>query len=175
MIRLALRSLAARPLRTALTALAVVLGVAMVSAAFTITDTMRGAADSLSRAAYDGTDAVVGARTAFAVDAGDWTAKRPTVDAALLDRVRAVPGVAVAAADITDEAKVVGRDGNPIGDGPYFGVGLDARTPGADALTPFRLSGGRWAAGPGEVVIDTGMAADEDSPGRQHRDGHDAR
>ena len=51
MIRLALRSLAARPLRTALTALAVVLGVAMVSAAFTITDTMRGAADSLSRAA----------------------------------------------------------------------------------------------------------------------------
>ena len=164
MIRLALRSLAARPLRTALTALAVVLGVAMVSAAFTITDTMRGAADSLSRAAYDGTDAVVGARTAFDVDAGDWTAKRPTVDAGLLDRVRAVPGVAVAAADITDEAKVIGRDGKPIGDGPYFGVGLDARTPGADALTPFRLSAGRWAGGPGEVVIDTGMAADEDRP-----------
>ena len=164
MIRLALSSLAARPLRTALTALAVVLGVAMVSAAFTITDTMRGAADSLSRAAYDGTDAVVGARTAFDVDAGDWTAKRPTVDAGLLDRVRAVPGVAVAAADVTDEAKVIGRDGKPIGDGPYFGVGLDAKTPGADALTPFRLSAGRWAAGPGEVVIDTGMAADEDRP-----------
>ena len=164
MIRLALRSLAARPLRTALTALAVVLGVAMVSAAFTITDTMRGAADSLSRAAYDGTDAVVGARTAFAVDAGDWTAKRPTVDAGLLDRVRAVPGVAVAAADITDEAKVIGRDGKPIGDGPYFGVGLDAKTPGADALTPFRLSAGRWAGGPEEVVIDTAVAADEDRP-----------
>ena len=72
--------------------------------------------------------------------------------------------MAVAAADITDEAKVIGRDGKPIGDGPYFGVGLDARTPGADALTPFRLSAGRWAAGPGEVVIDTGMAADEDRP-----------
>ena len=35
-----------------------------------ITDTMRGAADSLSSAAYDGTDAVQ-ARTAFKVDAGD--------------------------------------------------------------------------------------------------------
>ena len=32
----------------------------MVSAAFTLTDTMRGAANSLSSAAYDGTDAVVG-------------------------------------------------------------------------------------------------------------------
>jgi len=65
MIKVALKSLAARRLRTALTALAVVLGVAMVSAAFTITDTMRGAADSLSSAAYDGTDAVVTAETRF--------------------------------------------------------------------------------------------------------------
>ena len=71
MTRIALKSLAARRLRTALTALAIVLGVAMVSGAFTITDTMRGAADSLSSAAYDGTDAVVTARTAFAVDAND--------------------------------------------------------------------------------------------------------
>ena len=145
MIKVAFKSLAARRLRTALTALAIVLGVAMVSAAFTITDTMRGAADSLSSAAYDGTDAVVGARTSFAVDAGDWTAKRPTVDASLLEQVRAVPGVAVAAADITDEAKIIKRDGKPAGDGPYFGVGFDAGTPGAERLTPFRLDSGRWA------------------------------
>ena len=120
MIKVAFKSLAARRLRTALTALAIVLGVAMVSGAFTITDTMRGAANSLSSAAYDGTDAVVGARTAFAVDAGDWTAKRPTVDASLLEQVRAVPGVAVAAADITDEAKIIKRDGKPAGDGPVL-------------------------------------------------------
>jgi len=161
MIKVALKSLAARRLRTALTALAVVLGVAMVSAAFTITDTMRGAADSLSSAAYDGTDAVVGSKTAFAVEAGDWTAKRPTVDASLLDRVRAVPGVAVAAADVTDEAKIIKRDGKPAGDGPYFGVGFDARTPGAERLTPFRLETGRWAAGPGEVVLDAATADDQ--------------
>jgi putative ABC transport system permease protein len=162
MIRLALKSLAARRLRTALTALAVVLGVAMVSGAFTITDTMRGAADSLSSAAYDDTDAVVTARSAFAVGANDWTAKRPTVDAGLLERVRAVPGVAVAAADITDEAKIIKRDGKPAGDGPYFGVGFDAGTPGAEQLTPFRLDSGRWATGPGEVVIDAQTAEDQD-------------
>jgi putative ABC transport system permease protein len=164
MIRIALKSLAARRLRTALTALAVVLGVAMVSAAFTITDTMRGAADSLSSAAYDGTDAVVQARTAFEVDANDWTAERPTVDASLLEKVRAVPGVAVAAADITDEAKIIKRDGKPAGDGPYFGVGFDARTPGTERLTPFRLETGRWATGPGEVVLDAGTSADQDYP-----------
>jgi putative ABC transport system permease protein len=161
MIKVAFKSMAARRLRTALTALAVVLGVAMVSGAFTITDTMRGAADSLSSAAYDGTDAVVGARTAFAVDAGDWTAKRPTVDASLLEQVRAVPGVEVAAGDVTDEAKIIKRDGKPAGDGPYFGVGFDAKTPGAERLSPFRLDSGRWATGPGEVVIDAATAEDQ--------------
>jgi putative ABC transport system permease protein len=161
MIRVAFKSLAARRLRSALTALAIVLGVAMVSGGFTITDTMRGAADSLSSAAYDGTDAVVEARTSFAVDAGDWTAKRPTVDASVLDQVRAVPGVQVAAGDITDEAKIVKRDGKPAGDGPYFGVGFDAKTPGAERLTPFRLDSGRWATGPGEVVLDAATAEDQ--------------
>jgi putative ABC transport system permease protein len=162
MINVAFKGLAARRLRTALTALAIVLGVAMVSAAFTITDTMRGAADSLSSAAYDGTDAVVGARTSFDVDAGDWTAKRPTVDARLLEQVRAVPGVEVAAGDVTDEAKIIKRDGKPAGDGPYFGVGFDAKTKGAERLSPFRLESGRWAAGPGEVVLDAATAEDQD-------------
>ncbi len=158
MKRVALRGLVARPVRTLLTMLAIVLGVAMVSGAFTLTDTMRGASDSLSSAAYDGTDAVVAGRTAFKVDATDWTAKRPTVDAKLLDTVRAVPSVAVAVGDVSDEAKIVGRDGKPVGDGPYFGVGYDSRTAGAEATTPFRLDSGRWATGPGEVVIDAATA-----------------
>jgi putative ABC transport system permease protein len=161
MNRVALRGLAARPVRTVLTTLAIVLGVAMVSGAFTLTDTMRGASDSLSAAAYDGTDAVVAGRTAFTVDATDWTAKRPTVDAKLLDTVRAVPEVAVAVGDVSDEAKIVGRDGKPAGDGPYFGVGYDSRTAGAEATTPFRLDSGRWATGPGEVVIDAATAEKE--------------
>jgi putative ABC transport system permease protein len=158
MTRVALRGLVARPVRTILTTLAIVLGVAMVSGAFTLTDTMRGAADSLSSSAYEGTDAVVSARTAFGIKSTDWTAKRPTIDAKTLDRVRAVPGVAVAVGDITDEAKIVGRDGKPVGDGPYFGSGYDAAVPGAAATTPFHLDSGRWAAGEGEVVIDAATA-----------------
>ena len=65
MTRVALRGVTTRRLRTVLTALAIVLGVAMVSGSYTLTDTMRGAADSLSSSAYDGTAAVVSAKTAF--------------------------------------------------------------------------------------------------------------
>ena len=113
----ALKGLIARPMRTILTTLAIVLGVAMVSGALTLTDTMRGGADGLTKAAYDGTDAVVTAKTAFKVDSTDYTAKRPTVDASLLERVRSVPQVGAAVGDIQDEAKSIARDGKPAGDG----------------------------------------------------------
>jgi putative ABC transport system permease protein len=157
MIRVALSGLAARPLRTALTTLAIVVGVAFVCAAATLTDTLRGAADSLSSAAYDGTDAVVTGRTAFQLGAED-TSQRPTIPASVLGAVRSAPGVAVAAGDVADQAMIVGKDGKTVGTGPYFGAGLDAHTPGAARLTPFRLHVGRWAAGPGEVVIDQSTA-----------------
>ena len=75
MKRVALKGLAARPVRTLLTTLAIVLGVAMVSGSFTLTDTMRNGADSLSSAAYDGTDAVVTAKTAFNVESDDWAVR----------------------------------------------------------------------------------------------------
>ena len=140
MIRVALKGMASRPLRTFLTTLAIVLGVGMVSAAFTLTDTMRGAANSLSSAAYDGTDAVVSAKTAFKVDsASDSTVQKPTVAASVLDEVRAVPQVGAAVGDISDQALIMGRDGKPVGDGPYFGTGFDsrrARRREADRLPP---------------------------------------
>ena len=150
MKRVALKGLAARPVRTVLTTLAIVLGVAMVSGAFTLTDTMRNGADSLSSAAYDGTDAVVTAKTAFEVESDDWTIAPPDRRRGRARRsVRDVPQVGVAVGDISDEAKIIGRDGKPVGDGPYFGVGYDSRTQGAEQTTPFRLDSGRWATGPG--------------------------
>lgn len=155
MTKVSLRGLTARPLRTVLTALAIVLGVGMVTAALTFTDTMRTAADSLSSDSYDGTAAVVSARTAFAVGDDDWAVQKPSLDPAMVQKVAAVDGVAFAVPDITDHnTKIIGKDGKPLGEGPYFGVGLDANTAGAEELTPFRIEKGRWAAGPGEVVID---------------------
>ena len=160
MIKIGLQSLAARPARTALTMLAIVLGVAMVASAFTVTDTMRKAADSLSAAAYDGTDAVVTGRTSFKTStSNEWAVDKPKVPAALLAKVRAVPQVGVAVGDVTDQnAKVIGTDGKPVGDGPYFGIGRDPRTPGTDRVNPLKLVDGTWATGPGQVVLDAGTA-----------------
>jgi putative ABC transport system permease protein len=153
MTRVGLRGITTRRLRTVLTALAIVLGVAMVSGSYTLTDTMRGAADSLSSSAYDGTAAVVSAKTAFKAD-GDFQV-RPPISDRTLDQVRAVPGVEKAVGSISDEARIVGKDGDVVGTGPYFGVGLD---PQAGELSPFRLKEGQFATGPDQVVIDAGTA-----------------
>jgi putative ABC transport system permease protein len=64
-IRVTWKGLTVRPLRTALTTLAIVVGVAFVAAAYTLTDSMSGAAAKLQRAAYDGTDADVLPKTSF--------------------------------------------------------------------------------------------------------------
>jgi putative ABC transport system permease protein len=153
MTKVGLRGITQRRLRTVLTALAIVLGVAMVSGAYTLTDTMKGAADSLSSSAYDGTAAVVSAKTAVKVDS-DYPV-RPSIPQSTLDQVRAVPGVDKAVGSITDETRIVGKDGDVVGTGPYFGIGLDRR---AGELSPFKLKEGRFATGPGQVVIDAGTA-----------------
>jgi putative ABC transport system permease protein len=153
MTRVGLRGITTRRLRTVLTALAIVLGVAMVSGSYTLTDTMRGAADSLSSSAYDGTAAVVSAKTAFKSE-GDFQV-RPAISERTLDQVRAVPGVQHAVGSISDEARIVGKDGDVVGTGPYFGVGLD---PHAGKLSPFKLKEGHFATSPGQVVIDAGTA-----------------
>ena len=90
-----MKGLAARPVRTALTTLAIVVGVAFVCAAYTLTDTMSGAADTLTHAAYDGTDAVVVSKTAFrGSQTSDVRAQAPTISAGALDQVRHAQGVA---------------------------------------------------------------------------------
>ena len=63
MIGATVKGLLGRKLRTGLTALAIVLGVAMIAGAFVTTDTMLKASDDLKSASYSSADAVVSART----------------------------------------------------------------------------------------------------------------
>jgi putative ABC transport system permease protein len=159
MRRIVLRGLATRRLRTVLSAIAVVLGVALVTGALTLGGALDDGANRLAADAYDSTDAVVSAPSAFR---GEDLSRRETIPAATVARVRQVPGVRTASADVLDEAKVIsGSDGKPVGQGPFFGVGYDPRDPGAQATSPLRLVTGRWAAGPGEVVLDRGTADDQ--------------
>ena len=59
MTSVALRGLAGRKLRAFLTALAIVLGVAMVSGTYVLTDTIKSAFDQIFAGSYENTAAVV--------------------------------------------------------------------------------------------------------------------
>ncbi len=83
MIRVALRGLAGRKIRGALTALSIVLGVALVSGAFVMGDTLKQAADSLENEAYRGIDGVVTGRSL--VETEEWT-QTPPISERLLAR-----------------------------------------------------------------------------------------
>jgi putative ABC transport system permease protein len=153
MIRVALSGLAGRKLRTALTLLAVVLGVAMVSGTYVFTDTIEKAIDTLLTDAYTGSDAVVSARDVVDLSAGE----RPTIPAGLAAQVRALPEVAAVSGAITDTARLIGKDGDPISTRDQaIGINVDTSEP---RFNPLKLADGRWPAGAREIAIDAGTAA----------------
>jgi putative ABC transport system permease protein len=158
MTRFTLRGLAARKLRSALTAIAIVLGVAMVSGTFVLTDTMEKAFDSIFSSSYERTDAVVSGREVVA-----WSRTgKATVPDSLLAEIRQLPEVEAASGSVvdlagdTDLATIVDKTGKPIPAQPSFGLGIDPKQP---RFNPFELVSGRWA-GHGEVVLDSGTASD---------------
>jgi putative ABC transport system permease protein len=164
LIRVALRGMLGRKFRAVLTALAIVLGVAMVSGTFVLTDTIDKAFNQIFSESYAGTDAVVTGKEPDISFQGS-TTETPPVPASALEQVRQVDGVEATAASVRDEtsAKILDRNGDAIsGNGaPTFGFGLDT-SPEAARFNPLNLLEGRWAAGPNEVVIDANTADDQD-------------
>src|SRR5262249_21327898 len=71
--KFALKGLLTRKLRTALTAIAIVLGVATVSGTFVLTDSIDQAFDSIFSDIYKGTDATITSKSAFDVGDGSGT------------------------------------------------------------------------------------------------------
>lgn len=155
MIRVALKGLAGRKLRAALTMLAIVLGVAMVSSTYVFTDTIEQAIDTLLTDAYTGSDAVIsGKEIVESSTSGD-----ATVAAALVAKVRALPEVEAASGGIVDSARLIDKQGKPISDSDAaLGLGIDFRSP---RFNPLRLTAGRWPSGSREVAIDAGTAEKE--------------
>jgi putative ABC transport system permease protein len=151
-----LQGLLGRKLRTALTALAIVLGVAMVSGTFVLTDTMKRAFDDLFAGTYENTGAVISGKEIVK------GAAKSTVPESLQTKVEALPDVKSASGAIfdisgtSDFVKLIGRDGKQLGSPqqPNFGWGFE---PGQRA-NPTTLKSGKWAVGPDQVVIDAGTA-----------------
>jgi putative ABC transport system permease protein len=162
MIRIALKSLAGRKLRTSLTALAIVLGVAMMSGAYVLTDTIDKGFDAIFVDSYAGTDAVVTAKDAGISFEGE-SAEVPPIPEDTLERVRAVDGVELAAGSVQDDqAKVLGSNGKPIdtGGAPSFAFGIET-SPEYARFNPLNLVEGRWPHGATEVAVDEGVADSE--------------
>ena len=96
MIGVALKGLLGRKLRATLTAIAIVLGVAMVSGTYILTDTIKSAFSTVFTRVYRNTDAVITGKSAVGEENGNNEREtRPTLPASLLPRVQALPGVAL--------------------------------------------------------------------------------
>ena len=162
MIRVALRGLLGRKLRAILTALAIILGVAMMSGAYVLTDTIDKAFDTIFVESYAGTDAVVTGMEAGINFEGE-SAEAPPIPEETLERVRAVDGVELATGVVQDDqTKLLKSDGEAIdtGGAPALALGIDP-SPEYDRFNPLNLVEGRWPSDNGEVAVDEGTADDE--------------
>ena len=162
MIRVALRGLSGRKFRTVLTAIAIVLGVAMMSGAYVLTDTIDKAFDAIFVESYADTDAVVTGKDAGISFEGE-TAPPGPIPEDVLEQVRGVSGVEVAAGTVTDfQTKLIKADGESIdtGGAPSFAFGVET-APEYDRFNPLNLVEGRWPSGGQEVAIDERVADEE--------------
>jgi putative ABC transport system permease protein len=155
MIGVALKGLLGRKLRSALTAFAIVLGVAMISGAFVLTDTLGKTFDGIYKQSYTASDAVISSEEA--VNTGDTTREAPAFSADLLSKVEGLPGVSRAQGSTQDQARLVDSSGNPIGTADNgTAVGVD---PSADqSLNPLQLVAGAWPRADDEIAIDKATA-----------------
>src|SRR4051794_33246480 len=147
MIGATVKGLLGRKLRTALTALAIVLGVAMIAGAFITTDTMLKASDDLKSASYSSADAVVSGRTAFKLsEDSNGGSQRKAIPESLVKKVAAVPEVAFASPEVSGEAKLTDKSGKIVDTqgGPPFAVGFETNNPNAVALSPFKVKTGSF-------------------------------
>src|ERR1700761_178514 len=154
MVRVALKGLATRRLRAALTAVAIVLGVALVAGTFVLTDSITGAFNSIFSTIYQGTDATVTGRNVIDSKANGGAGNSgdvPPFSQSLLPRVRRLPGVKDAIGDVSGSLQIVVNDkAITSGGAPNLGFSVDPAKP---QFTSLKLVSGNWP-GPAGVVID---------------------
>lgn len=155
-----IKGLIAHKLRLFATALAVTLGVAFMAGTLVLTDTVTKTFDDLFADIYTQTDVVVRGEGVFDAGPEGFGVQRGRVDESVLADVREVPGVLEAQGGVFGYARLVGRDGEALGN-PETG----APTFGGDwtesaRLNPFRIVEGSPPAADDEVVIDAKSARD---------------
>ena len=156
MFRTTLKNLAARKLRLLTTSFAVLLGVAFMAGTLVLTDTIGKSLNDTVADANDGTDVYVRGELAF--DDELIGEQRARVDAALVEAIRGVDGVAAAEGHIEGYAQLVDKDGEPIGNPDMGAPVLGGDWLADETLNPFDLVEGRAPEADDEVVIDARTA-----------------
>jgi putative ABC transport system permease protein len=155
MLRIALKGILGRKARLVLTSLAVILGTSFLSGTAVFSATLNRTFDNLFSDVFRNVDSYV--RSTQVIEADFGAEERQRIPVELVDMVKQVPGVADVQADIQAFARIIGKDGKPLGSegaGPptFGGVGQEFK----GAL--WTISEGRFATGPTEVVLDEASA-----------------
>src|SRR5437867_1950221 len=114
MVEVALKGLFGRKLRAALTAVAIVLGVAMISGTYVLTDTINAGFDTIFTQSYKNADVVITGKAAFG-NTNSAQVERPSFSESVLARVKALPDVAAAAGSLQSrDVKLLRKSGKVI-------------------------------------------------------------
>ncbi|MGE0028565.1 MAG: ABC transporter permease [Thermoleophilia bacterium] len=146
MVRLVIRGLLSRKLRTILTSIAIVLGVAIVCGTFILTDQINSAFDSIFQTGNEKIDAVVTRQTIF--DSSD--AETPPLPESIVAQVKRTPGVAVADGQVSGQGQLLvdGKKVESVGGAPTLVVSTVN-----PALNPSVAIEGHLPEAPGEVAL----------------------
>jgi putative ABC transport system permease protein len=153
MIAVALRSMAQRKLRSALTAVAILLGVAMIAGTYVQTDQIRTAMSDITHTANSGVDAEMTPRTAFRSTFG----ANDLIDQRVVARASHIAGAADVQGELFQTGSLVvgGRTVEP-----KFAPAIVVSATRAP-FDPLRNVSGRLPGQRGEVLVNRKLAQDE--------------
>ncbi|MEU8783463.1 FtsX-like permease family protein [Streptomyces sp. NPDC048637] len=158
MLRTALRNVFAHKARLIMTALAVLLGVAFVSGTLVFGDTTVNAFRTAAGANLKGVAVAVQSESSSGAGAADRPDAKPTstLDTALADKIRALPGVAAVRPTVEGVATVAGKDGLPAITDKSRSNRATNYLPGKDSH--ISLKAGRGPVAEGELALDATTA-----------------
>jgi putative ABC transport system permease protein len=164
MLKIALKGVLAHKLRLAMTAVAIVLGVAFVSGTYVFTDSIKSSFDDILGDAYSGIDLNV-------VGISEFGFTLPAFDEGIDEQIAAVPGVDYIVPAVDGTAQLLapppcqeGPDADPTRPCPIGGNGPPTLAfsylPEGEGLVPFVVDQGDWPRAADEIVIDSFAATE---------------
>ena len=154
MLRVSLKGVWAHKVRLVLTALAIILGVGLISGVYVYTDTIGKAFDGIFADAYAGIDIAIGTESDFSFGEGTYLDE---ADFALIDEV---PGVEEAFPVLQGMGvSVLDSEGEVLGSGPGPPTFVASLSPAeSDGVSGFTIAEGAFPVGSGQVALDRGIA-----------------